>query len=156
MSYYATGSGYIKFYFAMDSEEYDEIAEMLSEEYDLDGRRWEPDNRTITFYTTDTYRADFVTDLLNDIARKMTITEGQVEYIGDDSAIWRHVFRNGHWTVENGHVEYIDMPMQKLADAFRAYVHANAKAVGPKDVLTTLHTTCGLSDSDLTKLQIAV
>ena len=34
------------------------------------------------------------------------IEEGEVDYVGEDSALWRHIFVDGEWKEQNGKVVY--------------------------------------------------
>lgn len=52
------------------------------------------------------YDDDIARETLSKVIDNFEIEEGEVDYIGEDSALWRHILIDGEWKKQNGKVEY--------------------------------------------------
>ncbi len=107
MGYYANGYGHIT---AKDAESYKKIRNMFgyipgTNETPFDF--WEhEDELTIDISNDDKYYEDEVDDFLTSITE--FITEGEVEYVGEDGCHWKYVFdfESSCWHERNGRIIY--------------------------------------------------
>ena len=106
MSYYATADGSIRFKNRISEEQFEDLLDVLLEvfeEYDT------KDNYQQVFFGGHIkYDDDIVLELLSNVTDDYEIEEGEVDYIGEDSALWRHIFvdGDGEWKEQNGKVVY--------------------------------------------------
>ena len=104
MSYYATADGNIRLKNRLSEEQFEELLDVLLEvfeEYDT-----EDDYQQVFFGGHIKYDDDIVLETLSNIINNFEIEEGEVDYVGEDSALWRHIFIDGEWKEQNGKVVY--------------------------------------------------
>nr|WP_316612788.1 hypothetical protein [uncultured Ruminococcus sp.] len=85
MSYYATADGNIKLKNRLSEKRLEELIDILIEVFE-------------DYDTEDDYQKVFFGGHI--------IEEGEVDYIGEDSALWRHIFIDGEWKEQSGKVVY--------------------------------------------------
>ena len=104
MSYYATADGNIKLKNRLSEKRLEELIDILIEvfeDYDTGD-----DYQQVFFGGHIKYDDDIVLELLSNVTDDYEIEEGEVDYIGEDSALWRHIFVDGEWKEQNGKVVY--------------------------------------------------
>lgn len=99
MGYYATAQGSVKLKRNDDGAKVLDELQYCYEIYDYDFTN-------VCFGNYDKYHDEEVKAILNAILPY--ISEGEVEYTGDDDAHWRFILKNGKWVEQNGHVVYDD------------------------------------------------
>ena len=106
MGYYANGNGDVALKEKVNRDELREKLDkfikerVLAIDYDLDDTSmtmyfWEADSR---------WREENIMDFLNLLTPY--ITEGCVEYTGEDDFKWRYILKNGEWIEQEGMVYY--------------------------------------------------
>ncbi len=104
MSYYATADGNIRLKNRLPEKQFEELLDVLLEvfeEYDT-----EDDYQKVFFGGHIKYDDDIVLETLSNIINNFEIEEGEVDYVGEDSALWRHIFIDGEWKEQSGKVVY--------------------------------------------------
>ena len=104
MSYYATADGNIKLKNRLSEKRLEELIDILIEvfeDYDT-----EDDYQKVFFGGHIKYDDDIVLETLSNVIDNFEIEEGEVDYIGEDSALWRHIFIDGEWKEQSGKVVY--------------------------------------------------
>lgn len=97
MGYYATGDGYLKLKSPLpDDVNYDIFEYHYCTDKDL----------SVSFY--DKYYENDVYDFCDEIAPY--VEEGAINFVGEDNANWRFVFRNNNWTEESARLVYDSDP----------------------------------------------
>lgn len=99
MGYYATAQGSVKLKRRDDGAK---VLEELRSCYEIN----DYDFTYICFDFYSNYHEDEVEAVLNAVLPY--ISEGEVEYTGDDNAHWRFILKNGEWVEQNGHIVYDD------------------------------------------------
>ena len=122
MSYYANGSGSIRFKAPLGKEVFDLFAgylnEIFEEVYPADDERQE-----ISVCGYFKYHEDEVEELLRDHFTNIMVEAGDLRFVGEDDAQWRFVFRDGKWIEEDGEVLF------GITSAFVAFVKEVAARV---------------------------
>lgn len=163
MEYYAIGTGDVVYDRVLTEEECNAIwAVLILSPYESDvvvdwrsTMNAEPQT-LVTLYCDDKYHDDEVLYTLNRIseATGANIQEGEVHYSGEDGALWRFVFKNGQWIMENAVIRWeSDEPVSydRLKDAFVEYVTNDFEAAGPEYVESAL-LNAGLTAEDIDAL----
>ena len=99
MGDYATAQGSVKL---KERKDYAKVADELRPYYEIN----DYDFTNICFGNYGKYYEDEVEAILNAILPH--ISEGEVEYVGDDNTYWRFILKNGEWVEQNGHIVYDD------------------------------------------------
>ena len=112
MGYYASGDGYINFNRSLSKDEFENVRELLLDEFeDVDtGDSFD----YVSFWGSDKYHYDSVENALDRIAKEYPVSEGVLEYAGEDGAHWRFRYdpyglqtdEGNCWIEENGAVVY--------------------------------------------------
>lgn len=157
MSVYAKAHGTIIFKHALSKDERAKINEVLLEEYqEIRDRFVDPDE--VAFYDEYFNPCNIRTPLktLNKIPEILEVEKGEVEYIGEANELWRFIYRESKWHLEDGHVEYHKITTQRVMDAFREYVYNDAAAADPDYIREVLRDTCGLTEQELQEIGIEI
>lgn len=108
MSYYATMTGHIKFQNPITEEMIEYVKQELGRPYDIDIDALIPDN-TIDLCCYSKYDEDIL-DALEKISDKYPVTEGELNYRGEDESLWRHIYEENYdengWTEQTGRIVY--------------------------------------------------
>ena len=108
MSYYATMTGHIKFQNHITEEMIEYVKQELGRPYDIDIDALIPDN-TIDLCCYSKYDEDIL-DALEKISDKYPVTEGELNYRGEDESLWRHIYEENYdesgWTEQTGRIVY--------------------------------------------------
>lgn len=99
MGYYATAKGYVKL---KQRDDGTKVLEELRSCYEIN----DYDFTYIVFDFYSNYHDQEVKAVLNAVLPY--ISEGEVEYTGEDDAHWRFILKNGKWVEQNGHIVYDD------------------------------------------------
>ncbi len=157
MSVYAKAHGTIIFKTALTKEARAKINDVLLEGYQEIWDRVD-DPAEVRFY--DEYFKPFSTTIalktLNKIPEMREIKKGDVEYIGEENVLWRFIYREGKWHLEDGHVEYHKITTDRVMNAFRAYVYNDAATADPDYIREVLRDTCGLTEQELQEIGIEI
>lgn len=111
MGYYANGSGTMTFMCASDAK-LKEVGNLLSDawfEYTVENVSSEG-KYTIDFYADNKYHGDEIDALLAAIAQLVSMTDGELAYVGEDGEHWRFVYKPADmsWHEQNGYIVYED------------------------------------------------
>ena len=98
MGYYANYEGHMRFKEKLSNEDLRNICDFFNE-YEFD-----PDNLGISVWGYEKYYDDAVIEDLNKM--KPYISEGSIEYHGDDDTYWRFILNDNEWIQEQGLVYY--------------------------------------------------
>ena len=105
MSYYAKVDGTIKFKSPI-TQQYNQLEAELLETFDS---VYESGNyQVINLYGNIKYDTDSIFELLSTISDNYEIVEAEIEYIGEDTALWRHIYIDGKWKEQYGEIKYKD------------------------------------------------
>lgn len=98
MGYYASYEGHIRFKEKPSDETIRIICDFFGDhDYDVDGLG-------VSIYGNDKYYEDYIEEGLSKI--EPYVKDGEIEYRGDDEALWRFIFKDGKWTEEYGKIYY--------------------------------------------------
>lgn len=95
MGYYARGSGSVSFSRALSDEEIDGamcVIGAVFDDYDTFGNDDEETGLGISFWMDCKYYQDDLEKMLDMLVRDYPVSEGEVDFIGEDDAIWRYVY----------------------------------------------------------------
>ena len=104
MSYYATADGNIRLKNRLSEKRLEELIDIIIEvfeDYDTGD-----DYQQVFFGDHIKYDDDIVLETLSNVIDNFEIEEGEVDYIGEDSALQRHIVIDGEWKEQNGKVVY--------------------------------------------------
>ena len=105
MSYYASGKGQIEFVNDVSDKDKEKIFELIE---NYIGEGYDAENRYIEISMDGDYYEDDVKKALSDIAEIAEISNGELEYAGQDYEYWRFIYTEGAWEEQDGHVVYDD------------------------------------------------
>lgn len=106
MSYYANTSGKIQFKISLTKEQFETLEKYFLEIFDS---IYESGNfHFINFCGEIKYDEDEIIELLSIISNDYDIEKGEIEYIGEDGGLWRHIYKvdDGKWYEQSGTVNY--------------------------------------------------
>lgn len=107
MSYYASGIGTIEFEKRLSKEDIKRISGKIDGILEFDFYEISGEDKTfLDIWDEDKYHGDIVEEALGYISENAPITNGQIEYRGEDGALWRFIFENEKWKEENGIIKY--------------------------------------------------
>lgn len=109
MGYTANGSGHISFKEKMSKCELAKVKAALDDAFEYDAEQsasWNGGNTYFDIWGYDKYHDDVVFGALNRAAEIAEVADGEICYIGEDSELWRIIFRDGSWVDESGEVYY--------------------------------------------------
>lgn len=97
MGYYADGHGWVR---VKEKESGNAVADELAYRYTIN-------DRALDIISFDEYGKYYETEVLNTLnAIVPYISEGEVEYAGEDNEYWRFILKNGKWKYQSGHIAY--------------------------------------------------
>ena len=99
MGYYTTAKGYVQL---KQRDNGAKVLEELRSCYEIN----DYDFTYICFGFYSNYYEDEVEAVLNAILPY--ISDGEVEYVGEDDCYWRFILKNGKWKYQSGHIVYDD------------------------------------------------
>lgn len=155
---YARGFGVIKFKHHHTKDVRAKIEDLLWQEYQEIDSRIEEDPAEVRFHDEyyNPFRTTTAFETLTKIARLSEVKKGEVQYIGEDNALWRYIYREGKWCLENGHTEYHTITTDRVMKAFRAYVRNDAALTEPEYIRNVLTNICGLTEKELQEIGLDI
>lgn len=108
MGYYASGSGAITF-IAPTDQEIEQIDDVLSKVFEVE--RAGSSKYEFYVYDSEKYHGDDVRDVLEEVTKICPISDGEIEYAGEDYCHWRFIYHQTlGWIEQDGHIEYDPLP----------------------------------------------
>lgn len=122
MGYYADGHGWVR---VKEKEYGNKVADELAYRYTINDRELD----TISF---DEYAKYYETEVLNTLNAIVSyISEGEVEYTGEDEEHWRFILKDGKWEYQSGHIVYGDLDGKSMLIKLR-YGDNNCRVIDGK------------------------
>ena len=104
VGYYATGGGYVSFSSDISDELFKAYGDVLDEVFDCVDEM--PHGKGFELSYDGKYYGDDVSKVLGIISSASRVTDGEIEFVGEDNCHWRFVWQNGKWEEQNGVVTY--------------------------------------------------
>ncbi len=111
MGYYAQGGGTVTFNKRLTAREKMMVTEAISDGFDYDiGYDKSRDLDDMSLWPKyEKYYEDEIIECLSKLNKTGLVMDGDIEYIGEDSALWRFHYVPMHgFIIQSGHVEYDD------------------------------------------------
>lgn len=104
MSYCASGYGEINFTHPLSSQERDRVIYCVESEFDTDfNTHYESMN---LWPICERYSDTSVRECLDKLANTGLVRDGDIEYIGEDNALWRFHYKGNNFIEQDGRVVY--------------------------------------------------
>ena len=108
MGYDADVNGYLKFNHRLRPSEQEQISKMLEDgwyEWEWRAQQSTSDSSAVYFWYNDRYN-DMIDVMLDDIAERFPLEEGEVTCVGEDDAHWKFEYSGGRFYEMQGEIVY--------------------------------------------------
>ena len=105
MGYYVKTDGIIKVKNA-DSSFEAKVRDWNDEDFIYETLEFKREKDITIIFITDTGKYHEPYKFLNRISNNYEVIEGDIDYVGEDGELWRHIYKDGNWYEQEGYVAY--------------------------------------------------